>query len=292
MKNNNTTENQNKEKIFKTEKSFHVKNITNTNERKIKDGFGRRSTSVSHNKTGKYFRAIIPKHNNYYDIAIDATLRAAAIFQKERKSLQNKKIVIKNQDIRVKQRIKKIGNTVLFLVDSSGSMGANQRMEIAKQAILSLLIDSYKKRDKTDLISFRGNTAETLLRPTSSVELAKKHLEIMPTGGKTPLSIGLYKSLKIFKNELKCKKKVNPFLIIISDGRANVSMNPKINPFNESKEFALKIKELGIRSVIIDCETGFIRLEKLQALASVLNAKYYHFDEIKLSEINNIVKKL
>ena len=178
-------------------------------------------------------------------------------------------------------REKKIGNTIMFVVDSSGSMGVNRRMVETKTAILSLLVDAYQKRDKVGLVAFKGDRAEILLNPTSSVELAKKQLEELPTGGKTPLSKGLLKGYEVLRNELKRDKKIKPLLVVISDGKANVSVIGNSNPFNEAKQIAEDIKHSGIKSILIDTESGFIRLGKLQELSEALGGKYYLLEDIK-----------
>ena len=200
-------------------------------------------------------------------------------------------VIIEPQDIRKKVREKKIGNTVMFVVDSSGSMGVNKRMVETKAAILSLLVDAYQKRDKIGLAAFKGDSAEILLNPTSSVELAKKQLEELPTGGKTPLSKGLLAGYEVLRNELNKDKKIRPLLVIISDGKANVSINENSNPFNEANRIAEDIKHSGIKSIVIDTETGFIRLGRLQKLAETLGGKYYSLEDIKADTISALVKE-
>ncbi|MCK4422847.1 MAG: VWA domain-containing protein, partial [Candidatus Omnitrophica bacterium] len=206
-------------------------------------------------------------------------------------STMDRGLIIEPRDIRQKVREKKIGNTIMFVVDSSGSMGANRRMVETKGAILSLLVDAYQKRDKIGLVAFKQDKAEVLLRPTSSVELAGKQLEELPTGGKTPLSKGLLKGFEILQSELNKNRKIKPLLVIISDGKANVSMNQNSDPFDEARRIAEDIKHSGIRSILIDTETGFVRLGKLQELSQVLDGRYYALEDIKAEVISNLVKE-
>jgi len=284
------------EVTFNTGEPYSVKKISLSKEVEVKSGSGRRSKAKSDTKSGRYIGSKIPQDKTPVcrqgrdDIAFDATLRASAPYQIHRKN-SGVAVAIKPQDIRQKVREKKIGNTIMFVVDSSGSMGANKRMVETKGAILSLLIDAYQKRDKVGLVAFKGNKAEVLLHPTSSIELAKRQLEELPTGGKTPLSKGLLKGFEVLFNELKREKKIKPLLVIISDGKANVSINNNFHPFNEAKRIAENIRKTGIKSIVIDTETGFIRLGKLQELSEALGGKYYQLEDIKAEVISQIVRQ-
>ena len=135
---------------------------------------------------------------------MDATLRAAAPHQRERLAsagLSENVLLVEPWDIREKVRETKTGSLILFVVDASGSMGAQRRMVAVKGAVLSLLLDAYQRRDRVGLISFRGARVDLLLPPTSSVDLAELHLREMPTGGRTPLSRGLYMALDVIESE-------------------------------------------------------------------------------------------
>ena len=142
------------------------------------------------------------------DIAIDATIRAAAPYQKVR--FGPNAIQVLSEDIREKERVGKTSAVVLFVVDASGSMGAMQRMESAKGAVLSLLMDSYQKRDKIGMVAFKGKEAELILPPCSSVDLAMSCLRELPTGGKTPLSAGLSRGLQLLQGELRKDEETKP----------------------------------------------------------------------------------
>jgi len=285
----NSRPNSQSEVIFDAGQPHPVKKISFSLEAEVKSGSGRRSKARSDAKSGRYVGNTIPKGKTD-DIAFDATVRAAAPYQMYRKNSETA-VAIEPQDIRQKVREKKIGNTIMFVVDSSGSMGVNKRMVETKGAILSLLIDAYQKRDKIGLVAFKGDKAEVLLQPTSSVELAKRQLEELPTGGKTPLSKGLLKGFEVLHNELSKNKKITPLFVIISDGKANASIHENSNPFNEAKRVAEDIRHSGIKSIIIDTETGFVRLGKLKALSEALGGKYYQLGDIKAEAISNLVKE-
>ena len=263
--------------------------LQGTKDKKVKSGSGRRSAVKSGTRSGRYCGSSIPK-GKCTDIALDATIRAAAPHQLHR-GRSDEALVIEKSDLRQKLRSKKVGNTIVFLVDSSGSMGASRRMTETKGAVLSLLMDAYQKRDRVGLVAFKGNSAEILLQPTSSVELAKKHLDVLPTGGKTPFSKGLLKAYDLIKNELKRNKEIKPLLVIISDGRANVSINDNDEAFAEVLDIARAVKKDNIDSLVIDTESGFIRLSRLHELADVLGGNYFLLENLKAEALSRLVRK-
>lgn len=275
--------------MFAPDEPFSVRQLKLATDNKTRKGSGRRSTVVSNNTQGKYFSDRIPDEPTS-DIALSATIRVAAPNQKYRSHDEDMAISIEPSDIRAKKRIRKIGNTVVFVVDSSGSMGVSQRMKETKAAILSLLVDAYQKRDKVALVVFKQNKAELLLPPTSSVELAKKLLENIPTGGKSPLSHGLMTGLQCITSELKRHKDCKPLLVLISDGRANVSMNKNLNPIEEANQIALQIKQMNIDSVVIDTEKSYIRLGRLQEISGFMNAKYLRIEDLRAESIISAVQ--
>lgn len=249
-----------------------------------REGSGRRS--VTESRDGKYVRSRIPETIGP-DIALDATIRAAALHQKDR--VGTLAVKIEASDLREKVRERKMGNTVLFVVDASGSMGAQQRMTAVKGAILSLLIDAYQKRDRVGLVVFRGKTAEVLLPPTSSVELARKYMQQLPVGGKTPLAHGLSKAFEVLQREKMINQHTIPRLILISDGKANVSMGSG-SPMDDAKEVAAHIRDSGISSIVIDSEKGFIAFGLAQILSEEMGAKYLKLEDLQADRIADVVK--
>jgi magnesium chelatase subunit D len=257
---------------------------------------GRRTMTITDNKTGRYVRATMQRKNN--DLAFDATLRAAAPYQRSRPK-SNLAVRIREPDIREKVRQKKTSNLLLFVVDASGSMGTRLMSE-TKGAIFSLLLEAYQKRDRVGLIAFKGIDAAVLLPPTNSIELAKKLLEELPTGGKTPLGKGLLTAYQLLKLQLRNDPNLLPMMIVVTDGRANVGLFH--DKFYEGPQFGEIYREIydicelfqqeqRIHSLVIDAEEkrmgSFGRSKKL---AEALEAKYYILEELVSEEIVETIK--
>lgn len=270
-------------KIF-TVKSLNIQPM----DRKKRKGSGKRSKTKTDLIQGRYVRYTFPRER-IRDIAFDATLRAAAPYQKLREK-NGLAIAINKGDFREKIREKRTGSTILFIVDASGSMGAKKRMKAVKGAIVSLLADAYQKRDKIGMIAFRKNKAEVLLNITRSVDLAQKSLKTLPTGGKTPLSAGLSKGYEVLKGAKRKDPEMVPVIVLISDGRANLSFNGG-DAFSEAISMAKKILYEDIQSIVIDTENDFIKLGLAKELAEAMNAKYYKLEELEAGEIANTVRR-
>jgi magnesium chelatase subunit D len=275
------------ETVFEMGESYQIKQLSPEFRRNNREGSGRRSKTLTGSKKGRYIKSTIP-HEKTTDIAFDATLRAAAPYQLVREDNGNS-VIIYDSDIRRKIREKKIGNLVLFVVDASGSMGAQQRMVASKGAVLSMLMDAYQKRDRVGLIAFKGEGAELILPPTSSVELAQKYLQELPTGGKTPLSHGLMKGYETIQAELRKHPDTCPFMVLISDGRANVSMDGE-PPVQETKTIASLFRKEGIQSAVIDTENSMVKFGLAREISSALGARYMALEELKADSIVEAVR--
>jgi len=249
---------------------------------------GRRMNTLALRNRGRYLRQKMPQEGK--DIAIDATIRAAAPYQRIRSGPNA--IIVKDEDIREKERVGKTSAVVLFVVDASGSMGANQRMESAKGAVPSLLMDSYQKRDKIGMIAFKGKEAEIILPPCTSVDLALGRLRELPTGGKTPLSAGLSRGLQLLQGELRKDEESKLMMVLISDGRANEGMGGKIK--DELMAISERIKHLGIHTIVIDSEvvdSSFLdmRLGYCHQIADQCQGKYYPLSSLTPESLLRIV---
>lgn len=257
--------------------------------RAIRRGSGKRSTTRTDYKQGRYVRAELPK-GKVEDLAFDATIRAAAPMQKLRED-NGCALNIKSEDMRQKVREKRIGNTFLFAVDASGSMGARERMRAVKGAIFYMLQEAYQKRDRVGMIAFRRQAAELLLPITRSVDMAQKCLAQMPTGGKTPLADGLSKALLTLSLLNKRDKEMEPVLILLTDGRANAVAEGD-DPIASALKMAEKIREAKITALVIDTESGFIKLGLAKKIAAAMGASYYTLQNLSKDDIIHIVKNI
>jgi magnesium chelatase subunit D len=277
------------EQIFDVGETFKVKKFSAPKDRVFRRGSGRRSRSRISQKQGRYVKSSMGRESG--DIALDATLRAAAPYQLRRKNGGGLSVILKNEDIREKVREKRIGNFLLFLVDASGSMGARGRMVASKGAIMSLLLDAYQKRDRIAMITFRKDEAAVNLPPTSSIELAANLLKEMPVGGRTPLSAGLVRSYEVLRNYLMREPTARPIVIMVTDGKANVSLGEK-KPFDEAIELAVRMSlEERARFIVVDTESqGLVNFGLASRLAGAMNAQYFKTDDLKADTLINIVK--
>ena len=219
-----------------------------------------------------------------HDVALAATVRAAAPRQAERgRGVGARGLVVRREDLREKVREGREGNLILFLVDASGSMAARKRMSAVKGAVLSLLSDAYQRRDKVGLVSFRGDGARLLLPPTASVELAARRLEELPTGGRTPISAGLEKAAEVLKREAMREKERRPLLVLLTDGRATAGPDPK--------GAAAGLRDLGVASIVVDTEEGFVRLGMAEGVAGALGARCMKLDDLRADGLVELVER-
>jgi magnesium chelatase subunit D len=282
-------EDENGEQLFQIGDTFRVKPITSARDRVFRRGSGRRSRTRVSRKQGRYVKSCLtPRHG---DIALDATLRAAAPYQKQRGPANGLCVNLSKDDVRGKIREKRIGNFLLFAVDASGSMGARGRMAASKGAVMSLLLDAYQKRDRVGMISFRRSEATVNLPPSTSVDLASKLLEEMPVGGRTPLSAGLAKSFEQVRNILLKDPSARPIVILITDGKSNVALGDH-KPVDEALRLAGAMsRDERIRYIVVDTEApGLVTFELAGRLAAALDAQYFKIDDLKAQTLIDIVK--
>jgi magnesium chelatase subunit D len=280
-----------REQVFEADPPHKVRPLeTPVLDQMQRSGSGRRSKSRSNSKTGRYVDNVIPK-GKIEDLAFDATLRAAAPFQNRRRKENGgqQALLIEKCDLREKVRERKMGNLIVFVVDASGSMAAEERMTATKGAILSLLLDAYQRRDRVGMVVFRKNRAELVLPPTNSVELAQKCLTKLPTGGRTPLAHGLILGLETIREYIRRDKEAIPLLALVSDGRANVNLNGG-DPVEESKAVARKIKSAGITSIGIDTERDFITFGLVKQICHEMGGKYLRLEELNAAPIASAIR--
>ncbi|MET7395867.1 VWA domain-containing protein [Dactylosporangium sp. NPDC005572] len=214
---------------------------------------GRRSPAYS--RHGRIVRSRRPLGGKLTSLHVPDTIRAAALRGEQR-------YTVKTEDLREAVKVGREANLVLFVVDASGSMAARQRMGVVKTAVLSLLRDAYQRRDKVGLITFRGRGATTVLEPTASHEVGVLRLAELRTGGRTPLAEGLRQAARTLQGERRRDARRRPLLVVVTDGRATSGPDP----------LTVAPMLAGVATVVVDCESGPVRLGLAQRLAAALDA--------------------
>jgi Mg-chelatase subunit ChlD len=269
---------------------FVPRKIENPLDRMTRRLGGKRSQSRTERKRGRYIQAR-PSPGDPGDLAFDATLRAAAPFQKQRSELRKKvAFAIRSSDYQKKVRVKKTANLVLFVVDASWSMAVAERMTATKGAILSLLTDAYQRRDRVGMAVFQKNSATLVLPPTNSIQLAQRALASIPVGGKTPLSAGLFLAHEVIKKERLAHPDVMPLIILLTDGAGNVSMSD-LPPQDEAHRIADQISDDDIRCVVINMEHAAFDQGLAHTLAEHLDCPCYTLSELKAETLYQAVRE-
>jgi magnesium chelatase subunit D len=234
---------------------------------------GKRSRAIT--STGQVIGSRKP-HGDRGAIHLIATLTAAA---RERGR-------VKPEHIRLSVKEGRESNLVLLCVDASGSIAARKRMEQVKTAVLSLLMDAYQRRDNVGLVTFRGERAELALPPTGSIEIAARRLEELPAGGRTPLAEGLLRAAETIRLEHIKDPRRRPLLVVVTDGRATSG----VNAVGRSLQVADFLAATGVHSVVIDCETGRMRMGLAVTLADHLGAEYVAVGDVSADSITAAVR--
>lgn len=249
---------------------------------------GRRAMVESDDCTGRYARSRMPD-SRIHDIAFDATVRAAAPYQKSR-DRGELSVAIKPQDVREKVRERRSGCTIMFLVDASGSLGVRKRMSAVKGAVLSMLRDSYVKRDRIGMMAFRRDSAELVLPPTRSVEYSYRKLEELPTGGKTPLGEALVTVGEFMTSYSRTHAGESCYIVLITDGRANVPLAQDADANEEVIKLATDMAIPQVKWIVIDASSGYIRFDNAEKLAEGLGGTYLRLEDLNADRLSESVR--
>jgi magnesium chelatase subunit D len=246
-----------------------------------------------------------PAPDGVTDIAVAATVQAAAA----RRAAQGPEpsqpaadrrdpgAVVERADLRQAVREARTANLVVLCVDASGSMGATRRMEAAKGAAVSLLLDAYQRRDRVALVTFAGDEARVALRPTGSVEVARARLADLPTGGRTPLGVGLRAALDVARSALRRDPDRRPVIVVVTDGRAtsvgrSTSGGPKVGPTQAALAAAAEIAAAGIEALVVDAEDTDLRLGLARHLAEAMGAQYTALPDLEAESLARAVLRV
>jgi magnesium chelatase subunit D len=240
---------------------------------------GRRSRAQG--GSGKLTGARVPK-GRLRSLHLSATLQAAAPHQRARGRSSGSGVVLRGSDLREAVREGREGNLVLFVLDASGSMAARARTAAVKGAVLSLLLDAYQRRDKVGLITFRGSDATVALPPTGSVEAAAVLLAALPTGGRTPLSAGLLRAAELLRVEAVRDPGRRALVVVVTDGRHTSGPTPELA--------AAHLARTGAACVVVDCETGPIRLGLAAELGQQLGGVALRLEELSAESLSAVAQ--
>ena len=251
---------------------------------------GRVKSAQSQSANGRYVRAAPLRENERsYTIAADATIRAALL--RNSSDTQEERFSVKKADIRKKIFKRPRKTLIVFVVDSSDSMGDDgtyARIKAAKGAVLAILGKAYQKRHCVGMVSFRDESAEVILQPTSSLSLAQDRLKTLPTGGSTPFADGLMKAWQLIKTERLKDRDTRPLLVILSDGETNVPYDSSCNLGEEMQELLLISGRIGrdnISALVIDTRPLRKPSTAMRDIADALGGNYHHINTLKASGV-------
>lgn len=213
-------------------------------------------------------------------IAWAATLRAAAL--RGEMACSHATAIhrsLQAVDLRGWPRSRPTGCLLLFVVDTSGSMAAWQRMRLTKAAILSLLVQAYQRRDHVAILAFHGSRSELVLPPTRGLRLARRAIEKMLIGGQTPLAHGLKTACEWIRVQHRRQLQQPVWTVVLTDGRANVPLHSS-DPWGDALLEAERLANVADECLVVDTETGWPRLGRAAELGRAMKARSLSLDDV------------
>lgn len=241
---------------------------------------GRRSRAES-----RLGRVVRPTTDPGTGLHLLGTVFAAAPQQRSR-GREHGPLRLAAADLRGAYREGREGNLVIFVVDTSGSMAARDRIGAVTGAVVALLRDAYQRRDKVAVITVRGSEAELVLPPTSSVDIAVRRLSGLRTGGKTPLAAGLLEARALVGRERVRDPRRRPMLVLLTDGRATGGADP----LPRARAAARGLARDAVTAMVVDCERGMVRLGLAAELARELRGGCVRLDTLTGETVAGVVR--
>lgn len=255
-------------------------------------GSGKRLQGDTRTRRGRIIRQVSRgRATDRRDVSVLGTLLAAARRGGVTPSPGRPRIRVDKEDLRFNQRRAHSPYLILFLVDASGSMAGRSRFAWSREAVFSLLEEAYRKRDRVGLVTFAGEEARVLLAPTRSTELASRQLREVRTGGRTPLGAALTAAGEIFRTALRRDPVQVPYLVCVTDGRINQSLEPGNPPIPEALDLGRRFREeFEARSLVVDSESGVVKVGVSTLLARALGGEYRHLSELSASAAGRTIQ--
>ncbi len=246
---------------------------------------GRRTTAEVKGRRGRSVRSRRMQEGDPPDLALLDTIRAAAL-----RGTSDGKPNIKPPDYRINRRTRKVGNLMLFVVDGSGSMAAQRRMALTKSAVLALLADAYKRRDRVGMITFRKTEAFETVPPTTSMDLAHGRMRDLPTGGRTPLAHGLELARQVIGRERARDSELRPIIILLTDGVANVGLSAGSDPISDAMSSAHAIALDAVPALVVDADRRREHSSPLPDLAKRMRATHVRLDALAAGQLTHLIR--
>ncbi len=247
------------------------------------DDVAKRRYVESRDRNGKYIKSRVP-NSSYPDIAFDATVRAAAPYQRKRRAPGETGVKLEKHDIREKVRQKQVSSTFLFLLDTSGSLIIRNRMSKVKAAMISMLSTHYVKRDRVGLMTFNEESIELILQPTRAVEQLEPIIDAIAVGRGTPLSAALVKVYEYMMPYTLKHPDEKCHIVLITDGKATQAMDSYRDPIEEALDISRNVNIPNSDWIVIDSGLGYTKNDIPKTLAENLHGKFFLLDDLEVKD--------